>query len=77
VLLWASGSDGIDGITDSAGAWVDGLTMEKARKMGIVPHLCLADNNSYFFFEQVNGLIKTGPTGTNVMDLIFLIRGEK
>lgn len=75
VLLWATGSDGIDGVTDSAGAWVDGLTMEKARKLGIATHRCLADNNSNFFFDQVNELIKTGPTGTNVMDLIFLIRG--
>lgn len=74
VLLWASGSDGIDGITDAAGAWVDGSTIEKARNLSLDPDAYLAENNSYFFFDKVQGLIKTGPTGTNVMDLIFLLK---
>jgi glycerate 2-kinase len=67
------GTDGEDGPTDAAGALVTGETLGKARNLQVTPLQFLANNDSYHFFEQVGGLIKTGPTGTNVNDLAFLL----
>jgi len=66
-------TDGEDGPTDAAGALVTGETMQKARQMNLNPADFLARNDSYTFFQQVGGLIKTGSTGTNVNDLVFLL----
>jgi hydroxypyruvate reductase len=73
VALVTLGTDGEDGPTDAAGALVTGETLEKARRLQVTPFQFLANNDSYHFFEQVGGLIKTGPTGTNVNDLAFLL----
>jgi len=73
-LIWSAGTDGIDGTTDAAGAWADGSTVKTARKLGLSPEDFLKRNDSYRFFERVGGLIRTGPTGTNVMDIIFLVK---
>jgi len=73
-LIWAAGTDGIDGPTDAAGAWADGSTAKTAGKLGLSPEDFLGRNDSYHFFERVGGLIRTGPTGTNVMDTIFLMK---
>lgn len=73
-LIWAAGTDGIDGPTDAAGAWVDGETIARAKRLGLNPYLHLSKNDSYNFFKPIEGLIHTGPTGTNVMDLIFLLK---
>lgn len=64
-----AGTDGIDGPTDAAGAICDGNSRLVARKFNCSARDHLADNNSYAFFEQLDELIKTGPTGTNVMDI--------
>lgn len=75
-LVLSLGTDGLDGPTDAAGAWADRSTAERARELGLDPAAFLDDNDSYTFFERTGGLIKTGPTGTNVMDLrMFLIGG--
>jgi glycerate-2-kinase len=66
-------TDGEDGPTDAADAVVDGKTMEEARKFGLDATDYLARNDTYHFFEKLGGLIKLGPTGTNVNDLYFLI----
>jgi hydroxypyruvate reductase len=66
-------TDGEDGPTDAAGAVVTGATLAKARKLGLDAHDYLERNDSYHFFEKLGGLIKLGPTGTNVNDLYFLI----
>lgn len=67
VTIFSAGTDGIDGPTDAAGAIADAATpREDAAKF-------LADNDSYHFFEKAGGLIKTGPTGTNVMDVRILL----
>ena len=63
------GSDGIDGPTDAAGAWIDHTTFAKVKKMNISTKDYLDNNDSYHFFAQIGQLVKTGPTGTNVMDL--------
>ena len=73
VLLASIGTDGSDGPTDAAGAWVDGQTMARAHAQGVRPDAYLASNDSYRFFEQVGGLVHTGPTLTNVNDLFVLL----
>ncbi|HJX22967.1 MAG TPA: glycerate kinase, partial [Candidatus Bathyarchaeia archaeon] len=67
------GSDGIDGPTDAAGAVSDGTTLERAMKIGMEPYEYLRENNSYSFFMKLGDLIFTGPTGTNINDLMILI----
>jgi glycerate-2-kinase len=67
------GTDGIDGPTDAAGAICDGKTRERAREINISAREHLARNDSYTFFEKLEDLIKTGPTGTNVMDIGVVI----
>ncbi|MBQ6509995.1 MAG: DUF4147 domain-containing protein [Flexilinea sp.] len=67
-------TDGEDGPTDAAGAVVTSGTLSAALERGCDPEEYLRNNDSYHFFESAGGLIKTGPTGTNVNDLTFLIR---
>jgi glycerate 2-kinase len=73
-VLASAGTDGIDGPTDAAGAFVDGGTLERARRSGLDPATFMRDNDSYTFFEALGDLFVTGRTGTNVGDLqVFLI----
>ena len=69
LIVLSGGTDGEDGPTDAAGAFFDATVQQNARVRGIDPHEVLAINDSYTFFDQVGGLLKTGPTHTNVMDL--------
>ncbi|MDY6764345.1 MAG: DUF4147 domain-containing protein [Halobacteria archaeon] len=62
-------TDGIDGVSEAAGAIGDGLTSEKARRKDIDIGRCLSNNDSYGFFNSVDGLILMDETGTNVSDL--------
>ena len=73
VLILSGGTDGTDGPTDAAGAIADGTTMERARTLGLDAELYISENNSYHFFKQLDDLIITGPTFTNVMDLRLVI----
>lgn len=82
IELLSAGTDGIDGPTDAAGAIVDGATVAKAAKLGLDARAFLDNNDSYSFFCELDRLsggrhhLKTGPTGTNVMDLqVILLRG--
>jgi glycerate 2-kinase len=77
ILLMAVATDGGDGPTDAAGAVVTGSTVDRARAMGLDPHAALARNDSYSFFKALGDLIQTGPTGTNVNDLLFILVGGK
>jgi hydroxypyruvate reductase len=64
------GTDGIDGPTDAAGAFVDQTTAARAASAGLAhPREFLNDNNSYAFFRTLGDLIITGPSDTNVGDL--------
>ena len=63
------GSDGTDGPTDAAGGYADGDTFEELRNKGIALHEVLQANDAYHALRAVDGLIVTGPTGTNVNDL--------
>jgi len=73
VTILAAGTDGTDGPTDAAGAFSDGRTCERAAQVGLSAAEFLARNDSYHFFERLGDLLKTGPTGTNVMDLYLLL----
>jgi len=73
ITFLSAGTDGTDGPTDAAGAVADGQTIPKARALGIDPKSFLDDNDSYRFFEKTGGLFKTGPTGTNVMDIQIIL----
>lgn len=73
IALLSAGTDGTDGPTDAAGAIVDGETIKKARAMGLNPDEYLSNNDSYNFFNHIEGLFITGPTGTNVMDIQIVL----
>jgi hydroxypyruvate reductase/glycerate 2-kinase len=73
ITLLSAGTDGTDGPTDAAGAIVDGTTIEEARNLGLDPAKYLENNDSYNFFKQIDSLLITGPTGTNVMDVQIVL----
>lgn len=73
VTMATLATDGQDGPTDAAGAVVDSRTIQRARKLGMDPDRYLANNDSYAFFDALDGLIRTGNTLTNVADLAFLL----
>ncbi|HEX8967451.1 MAG TPA: glycerate kinase [Chloroflexota bacterium] len=72
VVLASIGTDGSDGPTDAAGAWVDGSTLDRAAALGIDADQALANNDSHTFFDRLGDLVRTGPTNTNVNDIYFL-----
>jgi len=72
-LVAALGTDGTDGPTDAAGAIATGETIGRARSIGLDAQAHLADNDAYHFFQALDDLIITGPTGTNVNDLLFVL----
>ena len=74
-LLFSLGSDGTDGPTDAAGGMVDGNTAAKLKEKGIAIDAVLQNNDAYHALQAVDGLIVTGPTGTNVNDLSVLLLG--
>ena len=76
MTLLAAGTDGIDGPTDAAGAFADGGTVERGARRGVVAADRLADNDAHGFFDVEGGLLRTGPTGTNVMDLVLATVGS-
>lgn len=76
VLVFSLGSDGTDGPTDAAGGVVDGQTAARLREQGLSIHQVLEDNDAYHALAKADGLIVTGPTGTNVNDIAAaLLRG--
>jgi glycerate 2-kinase len=75
ICLLAIGSDGTDGPTDAAGGFVDADSTRRARAHGADPDRLLARNDSHRFLELTGGLVRTGPTDTNVMDLVLMCVG--
>ena len=71
VALLSAGTDGTDGPTDAAGAFADGSLVARAQALGLKPIEMLARNDSYTLFNKTQDLLRTGPTGTNVMDLVL------
>ena len=73
VCLLAAGTDGRDGPTEAAGAIVDGRTAKITQNQGLDPNVFLRNNNSYNFFRRRRACMFTGPSGTNVMDLMIVL----
>lgn len=76
IVVASLGTDGIDGPTDAAGGMVDGATAARARDAGRDVEDALARNDAYPLLEATGDLIRTGPTGTNVADLMLVLVGE-
>ncbi|MFC2106210.1 glycerate kinase [Candidatus Bipolaricaulota bacterium] len=72
VVIASLGTDGRDGPTDAAGGMIDGGTVRRMQERGIDPQEYLDRNDSYRALKQAGDLIVTGPTGTNVADLLFV-----
>lgn len=76
IALASVGTDGVDGLSDYAGAIVDGSTVGRANENGLNPLTYLANNDSHNFFSALGDGILTGPTGTNVNDIMILVKVE-
>tara|TARA_R110000868_G_scaffold383578_10_gene650734 strand:- start:6710 stop:7987 length:1278 start_codon:yes stop_codon:yes gene_type:complete len=73
ISMLSIGTDGVDGPTDAAGAIINSETTLFARKSKLSPEEYLQNNDAYHFHEKMDTLIKTGPTGNNLMDLQVVI----
>ncbi len=72
-VLLSGGTDGEDGPTDAAGAFADAETLRRATEQGLDPGAFLARNDAYHFFAATGDLLKSGLTGTNVMDVRVIL----
>lgn len=75
LVVLSAGTDGTDGPTDAAGAIADNETMARARALGLDADAFLENNDAYPFFRALDDLVLTGPTNTNVNDLMIVLRG--
>ena len=75
VIMLSGGTDGTDGPTDAAGALADGTTVARAAERGLDARAFLSNNDAYHFFQPLGDLIITGPTGTNVNDVMLVLVG--
>ena len=75
VAVFSAGSDGTDGPTDAAGGYVDGDTLRELDAAGVNFEELFENNDCYHILEKSQGLIKTGPTGTNVNDFSVVLIG--
>jgi len=73
ITLASVGTDGTDGPTDAAGGLVDGATWERAIRCGFSPDVALQRHDAYPLLRATGDLVMTGPTGTNVMDVIVVL----
>lgn len=71
LAILAAGSDGIDGNSENAGAFIDGRTIARGRAAGASAEACLVRHDAERFFALAGGAFRPGPTGTNVADWIF------
>ena len=72
-LVFSLASDGTDGPTDATGGVVTGETAGQLREKGILISDVLQNNDAYHALKEVDGLVITGPTGTNVNDVTVLL----
>ena len=78
ISVLSAGTDGSDGPTDAAGAFADANTCASAARMGLNPFDYISRNDSYNFFKAIEDLFITGPTRTNVMDVLcMIVDGER
>jgi hydroxypyruvate reductase len=74
LVILSAGTDGVDGNSNAAGAIADETTLQRARILNLDAEQYLARSDAYTFFEQLNDLIVTGPTGTNVRDFRIVLK---
>ena len=72
-VILSAGTDGRDGNTDAAGAIADGSTITRAKYVNMDTETYLNNNDTHTFFKNLHDLINTGPTKTNVMDIMILL----
>lgn len=72
-VVLSAGTDGTDGPTDAAGALADNTTLARAHGLGLDPQAFMDNNDSYHFFAALHDLVITGPTNTNVNDLVIAL----
>jgi glycerate 2-kinase len=77
IVMLSAGTDGTDGPTDAAGGLADGGLVRRAQAKGIDAKSSLVQNDSYPVLEATGDLLKTGPTGTNVMDVRIVLIGAR
>ena len=75
MAIFSVGSDGTDGPTDAAGGYVDGDSYEALKNAGLSYEEILQDNDCYHGLQAIDGLVLTGPTGTNVNDFWVALIG--
>lgn len=73
VVVLSGGTDGTDGPTDAAGAIADSTTIMRANERGMNAREFLSNNDAYHFFAPLGDLVMTGPTGTNVNDVMVVL----
>lgn len=73
ITLLAAGTDGTDGPTDAAGAFADIAILQSIEVKKLAIEATIRQNDAYHLFEKVNGLLKTGATQTNVMDILIVL----
>jgi glycerate 2-kinase len=73
IVVLSGGTDGNDGPCDATGAIADGMTVGRATELGMDARAFLANNDSYHFFQPLGDLMITGPTNTNVNDVMLLL----
>ncbi|MGE3638381.1 MAG: glycerate kinase [Pirellulales bacterium] len=76
IALLSAGTDGEDGPTDAAGAVVTSDVVEKTQRLGLNPADYLQRNDAFNYFAPAGGLLKTGPTQTNVCDLRVVVTNQ-
>ncbi len=72
-MFLSCATDGIDGPTDAAGGMVDSGTLDRGKAAGMDADRYLSDNNSYEYLQKTGDLVVTGPTNTNVDDLMVAL----
>ena len=72
IVVGSLATDGVDGPTDAAGAIADGTTVKRGKRLGMDAEDYLRKNDSYNYFRRLGDLIMTGPTGTNVNDIMII-----
>jgi hydroxypyruvate reductase len=75
IVILAAGTDGTDGPTDHAGAIIDFSTRERGQANGLDAHSCLLQADSGSYLAACGDVLQTGPTGTNVMDMVIAGKG--
>ena len=74
IVVLAIGTDGSDGPSDAAGALVDARTIQRGLQLSLDSKQALLDANAGYYLAETGDLIDTGPTGSNVMDLVIAVK---